>query len=190
MADYDANDHIDHTTVSITAGTGLTGGGTIAATRTVNVAGTAPITVAANAVEFDISGLSTLNASTLAPADIFLVDDGAGGTNKAIAWQSMGPQVVESSTKTLALTDGNAFFVNTGSVEDTITVPPNSTVAFPIGAQLGFATQGTAAILLAQGAGVTINSLESYKQVKGSGGGAYLIKTGTNVWSLIGDLEA
>ena len=38
LSDYDANDHIDHTSVSITAGTGLTGGGDISATRTINVA--------------------------------------------------------------------------------------------------------------------------------------------------------
>jgi len=34
---YDANEHIDHTGVTLTAGTGLTGGGTIAANRTFNV---------------------------------------------------------------------------------------------------------------------------------------------------------
>lgn len=34
---YDANRHIDHTTVSITAGSGLSGGGTIAATRTLTL---------------------------------------------------------------------------------------------------------------------------------------------------------
>jgi len=38
LSDYDANDHIDHTSVSITAGDGLTGGGDISATRTINVA--------------------------------------------------------------------------------------------------------------------------------------------------------
>jgi hypothetical protein len=32
-----ANEHINHTSVSVTAGTGLSGGGTIAATRTINV---------------------------------------------------------------------------------------------------------------------------------------------------------
>ena len=37
LSDYDANDHIDHTSVSITAGAGLTGGGDISATRTINV---------------------------------------------------------------------------------------------------------------------------------------------------------
>ena len=35
---YVANEHIDHSSVSVTAGAGLTGGGTIAATRTINVA--------------------------------------------------------------------------------------------------------------------------------------------------------
>jgi hypothetical protein len=35
--DYDANKYIDHTGVSITAGTGLTGGGDISSTRTLNV---------------------------------------------------------------------------------------------------------------------------------------------------------
>jgi hypothetical protein len=37
LSDYDSNDHIDHTSVTITAGDGLTGGGDISATRTLNV---------------------------------------------------------------------------------------------------------------------------------------------------------
>ena len=36
-----ANEHIDHTSVSISAGTGLTGGGDISANRTLNIANTA-----------------------------------------------------------------------------------------------------------------------------------------------------
>jgi len=36
-SNYVANEHIDHTSVSITAGDGLSGGGTIASTRTLNV---------------------------------------------------------------------------------------------------------------------------------------------------------
>lgn len=43
LLNYVANEHIDHTTVSILAGTGLTGGGTIAATRTLNLANTAVV---------------------------------------------------------------------------------------------------------------------------------------------------
>ena len=37
LSGFVANEHIDHSTVSITAGTGLNGGGTIASTRTLNV---------------------------------------------------------------------------------------------------------------------------------------------------------
>jgi hypothetical protein len=41
LLSFVANEHIDHATVSVSAGTGLSGGGTIAATRTLNLANTA-----------------------------------------------------------------------------------------------------------------------------------------------------
>ena len=53
------NEHIDHTTVSITAGSGLTGGGTIAATRTLNVGQGDGITVSADAIAVDATVLRT-----------------------------------------------------------------------------------------------------------------------------------
>ena len=57
LSDYDANDHIDHTSVSITAGDGLTGGGTIAATRTINVASADNgITVNADNIQLNTGG--------------------------------------------------------------------------------------------------------------------------------------
>ncbi len=40
LQNYVANQHVDHSTVSITAGTGLSGGGDITATRTLNIANT------------------------------------------------------------------------------------------------------------------------------------------------------
>jgi len=50
LANFVANEHIDHSSVSITAGDGLTGGGTIASTRTVAVGAGTGITVNANDV--------------------------------------------------------------------------------------------------------------------------------------------
>ena len=50
LTNFVANEHINHTAVSVTAGAGLTGGGTIAATRTLNVGAGAGIIVNANDV--------------------------------------------------------------------------------------------------------------------------------------------
>ena len=50
-----ANEHIDHSSVSITAGSGLTGGGTIAASRTINIGAGTGIDVAADAISVDVS---------------------------------------------------------------------------------------------------------------------------------------
>ena len=50
LSGFVGNEHIDHTGVTITAGAGMTGGGTIAATRTLNVIAGTGITVNANDV--------------------------------------------------------------------------------------------------------------------------------------------
>ena len=50
LTNYDANRHIDHTAVTLTAGDGLTGGGDISASRTFAVGAGTLITVAADTV--------------------------------------------------------------------------------------------------------------------------------------------
>jgi hypothetical protein len=62
LSNYDANKHVDHTTVTLTAGAGLTGGGTIAASRTFDVGAGNGISVAADAVA--VSGGNTLTVNS------------------------------------------------------------------------------------------------------------------------------
>ena len=64
---YDANKHVDHTGVSITAGNGLTGGGTIASTRDIAVgAGTG---IGVNADDIEVLGYATISANAKLGAD-------------------------------------------------------------------------------------------------------------------------
>ena len=50
LSGFVADEHVAHSTVSITAGSGLTGGGTIAASRTINIGQGTGITVGADAI--------------------------------------------------------------------------------------------------------------------------------------------
>ena len=63
FSDFVANEHIDHSGVSITAGDGLTGGGDITSTRTLNVVGGDGIT--ANANDIAITAAQTTITSVL-----------------------------------------------------------------------------------------------------------------------------
>lgn len=53
LSGFVADEHVAHTSVTITAGAGLTGGGNISASRTINVVGSAGITVNADNVVID-----------------------------------------------------------------------------------------------------------------------------------------
>ena len=61
-----SNEHIDHSTVSVTAGNGLTGGGDITSTKTLNVVGTADrISVSADAVDIASTYVGQTSITTL-----------------------------------------------------------------------------------------------------------------------------
>lgn len=99
------------------------------------------------------------------------------------------------TTYTFVLGDGSAAGGNplvtasNGSAQ-TYTVPPNSSVAYPVGTQIDVLQLGAGKVTLAQGAGVTINSKGSNKAISAQYVGVSLIKTATDVWSLLGDLIA
>ena len=59
LSNFVANEHIDHSSVSIIAGNGLTGGGTITANRTLTVGAGTGIDVATDEISVDVSDFMT-----------------------------------------------------------------------------------------------------------------------------------
>ena len=72
----------------------------------------------------------------------------------------------------------------------TLTVPPNSSVAFPIGSQIMVARGNTGKVQISEGTGVTIISSNNNTFLQYQYSGGTLVKKDTNEWWLFGDLSA
>ena len=91
---------------------------------------------------------------------------------------------------TLALTDVAYIVEMNNASANTLTVPPNSSVAFPTGTQIIVLQTGAGQTTIAAGSGVTINSSGSKLKLTGQWSAATLIKRATNTWVLVGDITA
>lgn len=93
------------------------------------------------------------------------------------------------TTYTFVLSDARDFVTlsNIGGI--TATIPLNSTTAFPIGTVLDFAAINTGQVTLVAGAGVTINSADSKLKLRVQYSGGSAIKTATDIWILVGDID-
>jgi len=94
------------------------------------------------------------------------------------------------TTYTFVLTDANNTVVSLTNASAIIaTVPPNSSVAYPVGAILQFFQGGTGQVTVAGGSGVTINYTPGFK-LRAQNSFATLIQTAANTWLLSGDVTA
>ncbi len=91
---------------------------------------------------------------------------------------------------TLVLADaGKIVEMNVGSANN-LTVPPNSSVAFPVGTQLLVLQTGAGQTTLVAGAGVTINSKDGDLKLSAQWSAASLVKRATDTWVAVGDLTS
>jgi hypothetical protein len=94
------------------------------------------------------------------------------------------------TTYTLALADDGKVVEMNNASANTLTVPPNSSVAFPVGTQILVLQTGAGQTTLAPDTGVTINSKDGNLKLSAQWCAATLIKRATDVWVVVGDLSA
>lgn len=122
-------------------------------------------------------GLNVTDANTATEATSFQQMNAAIAAAKPL-------QVSQTVTAavTLALTDANSIvFVNQASLtaQVQVTVPPNATVAFPIGTVIQVTARGLGGAKIIAGAGVTINGATNAMPDWGT---VRLVKFSTNTW--------
>jgi hypothetical protein len=95
-----------------------------------------------------------------------------------------------SSDHTLVLTDAGKLIEVSSTSAQTVTIPPYSSVAFPVGTQILVTQLGNGQVSIAPGSGVTLNSKDGNRKLSATHCGVTLIKTRTDTWVALGDLSA
>lgn len=114
----------------------------------------------------------------------------ATNLNNAINGPTLNSQ--SGSAYTLALTDAGKLVNVTASVAASVTVPDNSSVAFPTGTAMAVAAYGSASVSVVAASGVTINSTAgagSPVDIDGQYAGVQLYKIGTDEWLAVGAIQ-
>ena len=165
-------------TVTIPNGAAL---GTPASATLTNATGLPVATGIANLGTGVATFLTTPSSANLAS----MITDEIGTGNIVLSEVATSAQ---TGSYTLVAADrGKLVEMNVGSA-NTLTVPLNSSVPFPIGTQIDILQVGSGKTTVAGATvGVTINATPGLA-IRAQWGGATLIKRGENTWVLIGDL--
>ncbi len=126
---------------------------------------------------------------------VTLVSMGATGWRvKSITKREAAGEVVgineQTDSYTLVIGDKGKLVIMSKATANNLTVPPNSSVPFPIGTRIEVRQGDAGETTIVAGSGVTINSAGSYLDMRVQHSGAVLTKEGTNSWWLCGDIEA
>ena len=127
---------------------------------------------------------------TVASAGITFSD---GTVQTVAAVPSLTPINTSNTTTSFTLSSSvvKDSFVQIGNATTAVnvTVPPDSTYSYPVGASVTFQQTGTALVTFVAGSGVTIQATPGLK-LRAQYSAATLLKVAANTWALYGDLSA
>jgi hypothetical protein len=121
--------------------------------------------------------------------------DGSGiddlTSSEVVAEATQVDNTQTGTSYTLVLTDANKCVTLSNASPITLTVPPNGTVAFPVGTRVDLIQLGAGQVTVVEGSGVTVNKVSVFTlKLLSQYAEASLKKTATNTWVLTGLLEA
>jgi len=123
-----------------------------------------------------------VDGDVLSAADYNATNEGVNDLALAVINTQTG------TSYTLALTDVAKIVTLSNAASITLTVPPESSVAWPAGTTIVLAQLGAGTVTVTAGAGVTLTSANSAVELGGQYGVATLLKTGTDTWLLFGSI--
>ena len=89
---------------------------------------------------------------------------------------------------TTVLADQSKLVTLTNASAITLTIPANSSVAYPVGTKIDIAQLGAGQVTVVGAGGVTVNATPTLK-LRDQYSGASCVKTATDTWLLVGDLS-
>ena len=127
----------------------------------------------------DVNGHQITSASN---GDIIIRPNGTGRVVSEIKFNE------QTTNYVLDLTDACKMIEMNLAGANTLTIPTNTVVAFPIGTQILIAQYGSGQTTITPAATVTLNSSGAKTKIAARYGLATLIKRATNEWYLAGDI--
>ena len=135
----------------------------------------------------DALAVGALEATTVTPSSGVVFSDGTQTKQGVPSQTTITSKTADYTLSSLSERD-SMIEVNSSSAV-TITVPPNSSVAYPVGTSIDLLRVGSGAVTIAAGSGVTLNYTPGNK-LRAQWSSASLFKRSTDTWVLVGDLSA
>ncbi len=142
--------------------------------------------------EVKISEL-TNKGTFLEDTDLFIISksDGSGGYDSKYLTGTELRQLElnkEGASYVLVLADANRLVEMENGSANNLTIPPNSSVAFPVGTIIYISQLGAGQTTVVAGSGVTLRAAGGKTKLSVQYSMGRLIKRGTDEWYLSGDI--
>lgn len=127
----------------------------------------------------DVNGNTITSASN---ADVVIRPNGTGTIVMEVKFNTRTANYI------LTLTDASRLIEMNVASANTITIPTNTSVPFPVGTQILLSQYGAGQVTIVPDTGVTLRSSGGKTKTSAQYAMATLIKRGTNEWYLAGDI--